>query len=506
MIARILHLPFFVILMGLGAIAMYVPAAHAAVTRDFAVMRAFFNSANLFLILIAFIAIATSNYQAKSLGRSHLLAILAAFLALPLMLAVPFSISVPDTSFLNAYVEMVSDITTTGATLFDDPERLPESVHLWRALVGWIGGFLMLVTAVAILAPMNLGGFEVLSPSNVGRGAVTGADEIWSVDGSQRLQRYCVRLLPIYTGLTAVLWVTLLALGDRPLVAISHAMSVLATSGISPVGGVQAAGSGFAGEAVIFLFLFVAISRQSISADQTGSVLARLYSDPEFRIGALCVVAIPLALFLRHWIGAYEVDGVYDVAAGLRALWGSIFTVLSFLTTTGFESSDWVEARGWSGLETPGMILMGLALIGGGVATTAGGVKLLRVYALYKHGTREMDRLVHPSSVGGAGTVARRLRRQGAYVAWIFFMLFALSLALTVVAFTLTGVDFEVAITLAVAALSTTGPLISLASEVPISLAALSDTGKYILAVAMVLGRLEMLAIIALLNPEFWRA
>ncbi len=506
MFARILHLPFFVILMGLGAIAMYVPAAHAAVTKDFEVMRAFFNSANLFLILIAFIAIATSNYQAKSLGRSHLLATLAAFLALPLMLAVPFSISVPDTSFLNAYVEMVSDITTTGATLFDDPERLPESVHLWRALVGWIGGFLMLVTAVSILAPMNLGGFEVLSPGNVGRGAIASPDAIWSVDGAARLQRYCVRLLPIYAGLTAVLWVTLLILGDRPLVAISHAMSVLATSGISPVGGVQAANSGFAGEAVIFLFLFVAISRQSISADQTGSVLARLFSDPEFRIGALCVIAIPTALFLRHWIGAYEVDGVYNVAAGLRALWGGIFTVLSFLTTTGFESSDWAAARGWSGLETPGMILMGLALVGGGVATTAGGVKLLRVYALYKHGMREMDRLVHPSSVGGAGTVARRLRRQGAYVAWVFFMLFALSLALTVVAFTLTGVDFEEAITLAVAALSTTGPLISLASETPISLAALSDTGKYILAVAMVLGRLEMLAIIALLNPEFWRS
>ncbi len=506
MFARLLSLPFFVILMGIGACAMYLPAVHAAVTKDYEVMRVFFNSANLFLILIAFIGIATSNHEAKSQGRSHLLAILGAFLALPLMLAVPFSVAVPDTSFLNAYVEMVSDITTTGATLFDDPERLPDSVHLWRALVGWIGGFLMLVTAVAILAPMNLGGFEVLSPANAGRGAITSPDAIWSVDGSKRLQRYGARLFPIYASLTAILWVTLLILGDRPLVAISHAMSVLATSGISPVGGVQGAGSGFAGETVIFVFLIVAVSRQSISADQSGSNLARLVTDPEFRIGALCVIAIPAALFLRHWVGAFEVDRVDNVAAGLRALWGGIFTVLSFLTTTGFESSDWAAARGWSGLETPGMILMGLALVGGGVATTAGGVKLLRVYALYKHGMREMDRLVHPSSVGGAGTVARRLRRQGAYVAWVFFMLFALSLALTVLAFTLTGVDFDAAITLAVAALSTTGPLISLVGETPISIAALSDTGKYILSVAMVLGRLELLAIIALLNPEFWRS
>ena len=96
-----------------------------------------------------------------------------------------------------------------------------------------------------------------------------------------------------------------------------------------------------------------------------------------------------------------------------RALWGGLFTVLSFLTTTGFESEQWLAASDWSRLESPGLILMGLALLGGGVATTAGGVKLLRVYALMRHGERELDRLVHPSSVGGSGQTARRIRRQG---------------------------------------------------------------------------------------------
>ena len=93
------------------------------------------------------------------------------------------------------------------------------------------------------------------------------------------------------------------------------------------------------------------------------------------------------------------------------------------------------------------------------MATTAGGAKLLRVYALYKHGLRELERLVHPHSVGGSGGEARHLRRRGAYMAWLFFMLMALSLALVMAAFALTGSAFEEALVLAVAGLTTTGPL-----------------------------------------------
>ena len=148
---------------------------------------------------------------------------------------------------------------------------------------------------------------------------------------------------------------------------------------------------------------------------------------------------------------------------------------------------------------------MGLALFGGGVATTAGGVKLLRVYALYKHGLREMEKLVQPSSIGGAGQVARRLRRQGAYVAWIFFMLFVLSIAAVMVILAATGLDFETALILTIASLTTTGPLVSVVADGAAAAALSTDVAKVTLSAAMVLGRLETLVIIALLNPEFWR-
>lgn len=179
--------------------------------------------------------------------------------------------------------------------------------------------------------------------------------------------------------------------------------------------------------------------------------------------------------------------------------------MLSFLTTNGFVSNAWNTSQAWSGLSTPGLILMGLALVGGGVATTAGGAKLLRVWALYQHGRRELDKLVHPNSVAGSGSEARHIRRGGAYMAWVFFMLMTLSVAVVMMAFSFTGENFEQSVVLTVASLTTTGQLAELAASEPIRYGLLSTSGKLVLSAAMVLGRLELLAIVALLSPDVWQ-
>jgi trk system potassium uptake protein TrkH len=113
--------------------------------------------------------------------------------------------------------------------------------------------------------------------------------------------------------------------------------------------------------------------------------------------------------------------------------------------------------------------------------------------------------LVYPNSVGGDGPAIRRVRSEGAYVAWIFFMLFAITIALVTSALTLTGLAFEPAMVFAVAALSTTGPLATVASDAPLSYDILSNPARVITAAAMVLGRLETLAILVLLAPDNWR-
>ncbi|MEM6660455.1 MAG: potassium transporter TrkG, partial [Pseudomonadota bacterium] len=374
----------------------------------------------------------------------------------------------------------------------------------WRALVGWMGGLLMWISAAAILAPLSLGGFEVTARGQPGR-PVSGVAQSEKVDPRGRLLRVTRSLTPIYAGLTAVICILLLIAGEQGLTAICHAMSVMATSGISPVGGLEGAQAGITGEAILFLFLFFALSRLTFSTDTATTGYARLDKDPEFRIGLMIVLAVAGLLFFRVLAGVSEIGGQVQPLQALNVVWGMLFTVLSFLTTAGFESANWNDAQQLSGLGTPGLVLIGLALVGGGVATTAGGVKLLRVYALYLNGAREIDRLIHPSSVSGVGGGNRRIQSDGAFIAWIFLMMFALTLALFNLLLAMMGAGFEQAMVMSVAALSTTGPLIELATDVPIRLVDLSGAAKLTLCAAMVIGRLETLAIIALITPSLWR-
>lgn len=504
MLQKLRHVPLFVFLIAIAAAAMLVPAAHAFVLRNYAVSRAFFYSGVLFLMLSALLALATASNPKGHQGRTHLLTMFAAFVLLPVVLAVPFNESVRDTGLYNSWWEMVSSLTTTGATLYV-PDRLAPSLHLWRALVGWMGGFFMLVMAIAVLAPLRLGGFEIFVAGNSSVGEAPSLLRDGAAEPGERVVHYAGVLLPAYAGLTALLWLLLMMAGDDSLVALCHAMSTLATSGISPLTGVAGAPAGLVGEMLIFLFLIPALSRRLWPGGGELRASEKLRDDPELWLAAALVGMVAAFLLMRHWIAALDVETPTAFGPVLHSLWGSLFTALSFLTTTGFESASWDDARHWSGLGTPGLILAGLAITGGGIATTAGGVRLLRVYALLRHGERELNKLVHPTSIAGGGPTARKLRREGAYIAWIFFMLFAMSIAVVMMAVSLTGLAFEPATIMSIAALSNTGPLAAFAADTPLSWADLGDATKFVLAAAMVLGRLETLAIIALFNPEFWR-
>ncbi|MEL7182924.1 MAG: potassium transporter TrkG [Pseudomonadota bacterium] len=499
------RIPPLVLLAGIMAASMYIPAIHALVRDNHPESRAFFYWGTIFLVLIGGISIASSRDRSSNVTRSHLLALLGVFTVLPAMAAVPFREAVGDTRFINAYVESVAAITTTGGTVFA-PDRLSDTVHVWRALLAWQGGLFVWVAAVAILAPLRLGGFEVTYSACDGQNARL-STQMQRADPALRLLRYTLRLAPIYGGLTLLLWLLLWLAGEGPTDALIHAMSTLSTSGITSGGGVAGSEAGFVGEVLVAAFLIFAISRQTFAQDVNPGRITRLGRDREIRMAGIIVAAVTVMLFARHWFGALDVDGIGNFEMAMRALWGTAFTVLSFLTTAGFESGDWATAKGWSGLETPIVLLVGLALFGGGVATTAGGVKLLRIYALYEHGRREMDLLVHPSAALGRQGSVNRISMRGVEAAWVFFMLFAITIAGVTLALTLSGETFDISVVMAVSALSTTGPLAEmvLGTGPASGLGGLSDVTKLIWASAMVLGRLETLALIALFNPDFWR-
>ncbi len=491
--------PLFVLLMMIGALAMLVPAGHAARQQDWLTARVFFQYSMLILTLSVLIGTAMMNRKPQNVARSNLITLVLGFALLPAFLALPLAELRPSLSFLRAYFEMLSSFTTTGATLFDDPFRISESLHLWRAIASWLGGFFMLVAAMSILEPINVGGFELRKTMQAPSGL-----RAQQLENDKRILRAVYLLGPPYFLFTALLALLLIFAGERVFIATIHAMSTLSTSAISPVLGMEGAQSGLPGEMLIVVFLIFAVSSRMMTLNLPGA-LRGMPKDPEFRLMLLVVVTVPLFLFARHWLAALEVQAGQNVIAGLSALWGAFFTTVSYLTTTGFESAYWHEAQRWSGLRTPGILLLGLAVMGGGVATTAGGVKLLRIYSLYRHGLREMDKLVHPHSVGRSGSSTRRFRRQGAELAWVFLMLFLMAIVLVALALSFFGINFENAFALGIASLTNTGPLYMALGDPAAHYASLSEPALGVLSVAMVLGRVETLALVALLNPDYWR-
>jgi trk system potassium uptake protein TrkH len=496
--------PLLVVLAAIAALAMLLPAAHAATLRDWAVARAFLQAALLLLVVLAMVAMAAAGNRAAHAPRGQLGALVGAYLLLPPVLALPFHAAVPAAGFGAAWFEMIAAFTTTGATLYDAPGALPASVHLWRALVGWMGGLFVLVAAAAILAPLDLGGAEVLTGRVPGSGhGGTGGGR--GADTRALLLRHALAILPAYTGLTLALWILLLIAGERGLMALCLALGTLSTSGIVPGGGLAEGIGGVLDEVLIFLFLGVAVTRRALPGTALVDRSRPLWHDHEVQIAAAVLALVTAVLMLRTTVGGIGTDAASDARAALTALWGALFTTLSFLTTTGYESVAWPAARLWSGLEAPGLILAGLAIMGGGVATTAGGLKLLRVYALARHGERELGRMVHPHSVGGGGATERRLRNEGANAAWVFLVLFALGLVVLVGAMALARVPFDRALLFAVAALTSTGPLVIAAPLVPLSWTGLEAPVQAILAAGMVVGRIEVLAVLALVAPGSWR-
>jgi trk system potassium uptake protein TrkH len=492
--------PAFVILILIAAGLMLLPALHAVRLELWPAARTFLYHAIFFTLIGFLLGLATMNRRPRITARYLLLTVLLAFVLLPLMLAAPLVALMPAVGLGGAYFEMLSALTTTGATLFDRPQLLSEPLHLWRALVGWMGGLGVLVTAFAILAPLNLGGFEIGQAGAVGqRGVRSGSIE----EATRRIWRAFRAIAPVYAGLTAALATVLTLAGDSPFVALCHAMGTLSTSGISPVGGLDGGGAGWLGEAAIAVFLLPAVSYQLLRLTPRRLWALRL-SDPQLQLMLISVLGVTAVLFLRSFVGAAEIDRQGNLTAAFQAIWGSLFTVLSFLTTTGFVSRDWRAMQLWSDLPDPAMILLAVAVMGGGIATTAGGVKLLRIYALYRHGLREMDKLIHPSSLGRRGQGDQMISEGGPRIAFIFLMLFLAAMALAMLALSATGLSFEHSLGLAIAGMTTTGPAIATFGD-GLVYRELPATAQVVLGATMIVGRMDALVIVALFNPTWWR-
>ncbi len=299
--------------------------------------------------------------------------------------------------------------------------------------------------------------------------------------------------------------------GGDAFVALCHAMGVVSTSGITPLAPSELGQGGRWAEAAAVLFLILSATRLTYGSAgaQAGPGAVRSWRhgrhDPEIQLLAIAVGVSTLWLFLHGlWAGGGLSLLVDDPRLALRAVWGGFATSVGVVTTSGYISADWAAAASWTHVEAPALMLMGLATLGGGVATTAGGVKLFRAYALYRHGGGELSRLPHPNVMDTARTQGGRLSRQAIVNAWVYVMIYMVALAIALLALSLTGLGFDASMAGAVSSLSNTGPLFPVATGLGYS--GLPALAQGVMVVAMVLGRMEVLAVVALCNPAYWRA
>lgn len=480
-----------------SGIAMLVHAAAGLVADESDIARAFLSSGLSLVVLAIFAGIALANKRPSSTVQSKLLRLLATMVFLPVPLSAPLIMCMPSVPMLDIYFEMVSCLTTTGATILPEGERLSDVIHLWRGTVAWIGGFIVLSTAIALIMPAKTAGLAESARASSDRNAAYST-------GRGRTARTS-RLFLAYSGATLLLLAGLIALGENPLDSLIHSMSTISTSGVSADGQLAMPGSTAGAEVFITLFLILAVTGVFFATARPSSLARMTVKSSEFLL-ALVIVGLACLFVLIHQ-ALILLDNVYgfQVAATLfEALLGTVFTVFSFMTTTGFQSAFWIEPTGGPRENYVGIGLTVLALIGGGVISTAGGTKLIRILALTELGVAEVRKMVHPSSAGPASGFSG-LRKEELIACGALFMLFVLSTVFVMVSLAIAGKEFEPSLVIAVSMVSSTGPLAETVLGNEFSFGEFGSGIKLALAGAMTIGRLELVALIAILSSALRR-
>ena len=480
-----------------SGIAMIVHAFAGLIENEYNIAQAFLISGLILAVLAIFVGIALANKRPPSTVQSKLLRLATTVIFLPALLSVPLAMCMPSVPKLDIYFEMVSCLTTTGATILPEGEHLSDMIHLWRGSVAWVGGFIVLSTAISLIMPAKTAELAGSASISSGRNAAYSR-------GRNRTVR-TARLFLAYSGATLLLWTGLAVLGENPLDSLIHAMSIISTSGVSGEGQLAMPGRTVGAEILITLFFILAVTGAFLATATSSSLARTTLKSPEFWLamaiaGLACIfVLIDQASTLPDSVSGFQV-----AARFIDALIGTVFTTFSFLTTTGFQSAFWVEPPGDTRGNHVGIILTFLALMGGSVISTAGGTKLLRVLALAELGMTEVRKMVHPSSAGPASGFSG-LRKEELIACGALFMLFVLSTVSVTTTLAIAGKDFEPALVIAASMVSSTGPLADTVLGSEISFGEFSDGIKLALAGAMIVGRLELVALIAILAPALRR-
>ncbi len=437
------------------------------------------------LVVGAMLWAVTYRYRRELEPRDGCLLVVLGWILMSLAGAVPLLLEIPNLSFTDAYFEAVAGLTTTGATMLTGLERLPQSVNVWRHAMQWYGGMGIIVMAVAILPLLGVGGMQLFKnemPGPMKESRLT-----------PRITQTAKGLWLIYTGLTLACILALRWAGLDWFEAVCHAFSAMALGGFSTRDANIEALASPAVEAVLTGFMLIAVlnfSTHFVALRRRS--LAVYWRDPE------APAVIGLLLFSGFALGAY-LYGAGQYPSAFEALRHAMFNVVSLGTTTGYVSQDYAA---WP-LFAPLWMLF-LACVGSSAGSTGGGIKMIRSLILLKQARRELNRLVHPRAIAPLTLNGQIVDNRIIFAVLGYMLLWGMTQLVLALLLLAAGEDFLTAVSASVAAVNNLGP--ALGSYGPTSnYAAMSDVETWLLAVAMLAGRLELLTFFVIFTPTFWR-
>jgi trk system potassium uptake protein len=420
----------------------------------------------------------------RGIDRRQALALtVLAWISLAMFGAIPIFHSGAAETYAMAMLEAMSGLTTTGLTVFADPGTLERSIVLWRAILQWLGGLATLLFAVALAPSLSMSTDVV---ANVGRRR---GQAPFRPQFAQALKIVAIT----YIALTTFCLVALVLSGLPPFLALCYALATLSTGGFTPNSGGPAGLGNAMAEVVLIVFMLAGAMNFLVHWAAMNGRRHVYRRDPELAFWLLLLGIAAALLWLAQISG-----GSAGTLAGLRE---AIFAVVSAASTTGFPGQAAPVAMPVFVL----LLLAGLALIGGASASTAGGIKLMRALLLLRQSARELQRLNHPHGVVLVKVGHAAVDDKVMQMVWSFFVLFVLSLIFMTIGLSATGLDFAEALMLALSALTNTGPLLTQVAQVKAGLGDLGNVAHWLLSAGMLVGRLEVFAVLVLLTPVFWQ-
>jgi trk system potassium uptake protein len=463
---------------------MAVPLAFALSQHDPA-ERAFVVGIVVTLLAGTLMSVSARRFRRELQPRDGFLLVTLAWLVLPAFGALPLMLALPQVSFTDAYFEAMSALTTTGATVLTGLENLPLSVNVWRCFMVLIGGMGIIVLVVAILPLLGVGASQLFK----GEAAGPMKDQ----KHTPRIAETARGLWLTYAGFAFACFLAYRAAGMSWADAFMHMCTTMGLGGLAAYDASFAAFNSLAVEMVAVLFMalagcnfalyFLVWRKRSVKP---------LWFDTEARAYfAVLVLAVVLVAVFLWWKGVYPSFG--------ENLRHAAFNVVSVATTTGYATVDYAQ---WPIFAPVFMLFLCSFVTCAG--STGGGIKLVRSLLLLKTALRELTRIVHPRAVVpvtfGGGLVAPSVMTS----VLAFMLIYGAVLVAVTMLLLLSGLDLVSASTAAIACINNTGPGLGQVGPSG-NYQGLSDFQTWVCTAAMMLGRLELLTVLVLFTPHFWR-